>query len=105
MLKNKLAGSEYFKIVGLIRTLVKKSLQELTGDGLSWSDVLKFLRSQEFQVQVLEILGGFLSDQEAENLSQSAPLDVASAALQAADQIVQRFKAQRLANSTEASAA
>ncbi len=95
MLKNKLAGSEYFKIVGLIRTLVKQSLRELTGDGLSWSDVVKFLKSQEFQVQILEILGGFLADNEVERLSQSAPLDVASASLRAADQIVQRFKAQR----------
>lgn len=105
MLKNKLSGSEYFKILGLIRTLVKQSLRELVGDGLSWSDVLKFLKSEEFQTQILEILGGFLDDQQAEKVSLSAPFDVASASLQAADRIVQRFKSKRLGLPWEPAAA
>jgi hypothetical protein len=97
MLKNKLAAGEYLKIANLIKTLVKLSLKELEGDGLSWPDVLKFLKSDELQMQILEILGSFLAERDALHLSQSAPFDVASASLQAADLIVQRYKDQRLA--------
>ncbi|MDQ3233920.1 MAG: hypothetical protein M3Q07_19060 [Pseudobdellovibrionaceae bacterium] len=94
MLKNQLAAGEYFKVVGLIRSLVKFSLREWAGDGLEWADVLKFLKSDEFQMQVIEILGGFTGDGEEAQVAKS-PFDIASTALQAADQIVQCWKSKR----------
>jgi hypothetical protein len=97
MLKNKLAAGEYLKVANLIKSLVKFAFKELEGDGLSWGDAMKFMRSDELQMQIMEILGSFLGDPDAPHLSQTVPLDVASASYQAADQIVQRFKAQRLA--------
>lgn len=105
MLKNKLAAGEYLKVANLIKTLVKLALKELEGDGLSWPDALKFLKSDELQMQILEILGSFLGDPDAPHLSQSAPYDVASASYQAADLIVQRYKAQRLGTSMEVTVA
>lgn len=96
MLKNQLAATEYFKVVSLIRSLVKFSLREWAGDGLEWADVLKFLKSDEFQMQVIEILGGFAGDGEESQVAKS-PFDVASTALQAADQIVQRWKSKHSA--------
>jgi hypothetical protein len=101
MLKNKLAAGEYLKIANLIKTLVKLALKELQGDGLSWSDALKFLKSEELQMQIMEILGSFVEGSDTPHFSRSAPFDVASASFQAADLIVQRYKVQRLGSSME----
>ncbi|MDQ3234957.1 MAG: hypothetical protein M3Q07_24380 [Pseudobdellovibrionaceae bacterium] len=96
LLKNKLDATDYFKVIGLIRSIILFSFRELAGDGLQKSDVQKFLKSDEFQKEVIGLLGSFI-DSEKEQPSDRCPFDIASFACQASDQIVQRLKARTVA--------
>jgi hypothetical protein len=96
LLKNKLGVTDYFKVIGLIRSFVMFSFRELAGDGFQKSDIQKFLRSDEFQKEVIGLLGSFI-DSDNEEPSERCPFDIASFACQASDQIVQRLKAKSAA--------
>ncbi|RYZ87025.1 MAG: hypothetical protein EOP04_12635 [Proteobacteria bacterium] len=95
MLKSQLGINEVLKVIGLVRSFLRFGLREWEGDGLTWKDVQKYLKSEEFQAFVAEIIGGFTFEASETGGARvpNGPVEYTSAALRASERVIEDLKA------------
>ncbi|RYZ90326.1 MAG: hypothetical protein EOP04_04280 [Proteobacteria bacterium] len=96
MLKSQLGINEVLKVIGLVRSFLRFGLKEWEGDGLTWRDVQKYLKSEEFQAFVAEIIGGFAFESGEARAPNGAP-EYTAAALKASEHVIADLQAKNSA--------
>jgi len=88
----KTGTKETMEMLQLVVTLTGLLAQEIKGDGLQWTDVLKIVTSADFQSRLAEAVSGF-SDipDEIQDLSGFEAIDIAEFALKATKTVLQNL--------------